>query len=255
MVAEKTAFKPGGPGDFIVGSSGAATRVVVLPEITQTETPPPSWLAQPPLSMDAREDPAGWYQRALHDDGEIPGVNAQRLAVKSLSAHEREETRAFSRHTLDRTDGRIPALALPADQYTWAAPEWSVMIKADQRVVGHAGILYRVVLVDGQRVAVGGIGSVMTLPAWRGRGYARAALTKAQAFIAMWLWAPFALVICPRAEAAFYRRVGWQIVDVPITCAQPGGPVTLSNEVVAFLPCQGDTRWPSGPIDLCGAPW
>jgi hypothetical protein len=46
-------------------------------------------------------------------------------------------------------------------------------------------------------------------------------------------------VTCPRADAAFYRRVGWQIVDVPITCAQPGGPVTLSNEVLAVLPLPG----------------
>jgi predicted GNAT family acetyltransferase len=52
---------------------------------------------------------------------------------------------------------------------------WSVLVKTEQRV-SHAEILYRVVQVGEQRLAVGGIGGVMTLPEWRERGYARAVL-------------------------------------------------------------------------------
>jgi hypothetical protein len=29
----------------------------------------------------------------------------------------------------------------------------------------------------------------------------------------------------------------------------------LEDEVAAFLPCQGEAEWPSGPIDLGGTPW
>ena len=105
------------------------------------------------------------------------------------------------------------------------------------------------------RVAVGGIGGVMTLPDWRGRGYARAALKKAQASVAVWRRAPFALAICPRDEASFYRHLGWRVADALIRCEQTGGRVTLAHEVVVVLSCQGDAFWPSGAINLCGVPW
>jgi len=118
------------------------------------------------------------------------GLNVQRLAVTSLSGHEREETRGFTRHTFERMDERVRPPAVPGDRYTWAPSVWCVLVKTEQRVVSHAGILYRVVQVGERRLAVGGIGSVMTLPDWRGRGYARAALKKAQAFVAVWLWLP-----------------------------------------------------------------
>jgi len=73
------------------------------------------------VSASQREDPQGWYQRALRDDGSTTGLNVQRLASTSLSARDRDETRGFTRHTLERMDGRVPPLALPADRYTWAA--------------------------------------------------------------------------------------------------------------------------------------
>jgi heat shock gene repressor HrcA len=105
-----------------------------------------------------------------------------------------------------------------------------------------------------QRVFVGGIGGVMTLPAWRGRGFARAALRKAVAFLDHWLGVPFALVICPAEAAAFLRRLGWQLVDAPIVCDQAGRQVALSGEVALVLAGQAGA-WPPGPIDLCGPPW
>jgi aminoglycoside 2'-N-acetyltransferase I len=127
------------------------------------------------------------------------------------------------------------------------------MVKIDQHVVSHAGIL-RVVQVDKQRLAVGAIGSVTTLPDFRGRGFARAALNKGAAFVGVWLWAPFAVVICPRDDTRFYRQLGWQVADGPITRDQPGERVTLVHGVAVVLPSQGDALWPSGPIDLCGDP-
>jgi GNAT superfamily N-acetyltransferase len=181
-------------------------------------------------------------------------VNVQLLAVRSLSGPEREETGAFGRHVLGPVEGRVPAFALRADRYTWAGPEWSVMVKAKGRVVSHAGIQLRVVRVGEQRVLVGGIGGIMTLPAWRGRGFARAALRKAVAFLDHWLGVPFALVICPAEAAAFLRRLGWQLVDAPIVCDQAGRQVALSGEVALVLPGQAGA-WPPGPIDLCGPPW
>jgi hypothetical protein len=95
----------------------------------------------------------------------------------------------------------------------------------------------------------------MTQSNWRGRGYARAALARATAFVAIWLWAPFALTICPRQDTRFYELLGWRVAEAPIWCEQPGGRVKLEAEVAVVLPCQGEAAWPSGMIDLCGPPW
>jgi hypothetical protein len=56
-------------------------------------------------------------------------------------------------------------------------------------------------------------------------------------------------------QKGFYEMLGWRVAEAPIWCERPGGRARLPGEVVVFLPCQGDAEWPSGPIDLCGAPW
>ena len=87
----------------------------------------------------------------------------------------------------------------------------------------------------------------MTLSEWRGRGYARAVLAGGTAFVGTPLWAPFALIICPKADVAFYEHLGWSVAEAAIECEQPGGRLTLSHEVAMFLPCQGDAGWKDRP--------
>ncbi len=213
------------------------------------------WLSGVPTDSAVKGDPQGWFQRALAVDTARARVNVLQFAVENLSPDERRQTLAFTRHTLDHTLGTVRPFALPADTYSWTRPSWSALIKSDQRVVAHAGIIYRVIQVGQLRVPVAGIAGVMTLPDWRRRGYARALLANATAFAALQLWAPFALVICPKEESAFYQHLGWQIAEAPIFCEQPGGQVWLEREVAVYLACQGDVEWPSGSIDLGGTPW
>jgi hypothetical protein len=214
-----------------------------------------AWLKAVPTTPADKSDPNGWYQRALDAEATIRGVNVLSLAVRSLSPLERAQTRTFTRHTLEPMDPHLRPFALLADRYAWAEPTWSVMVKGDQRVVTHTGVLYRVIQVGDVRVPVGGITSIMTQSEWRGRGYARAALAKATAFVAVWLWAPFVLTICPRNDTGFYEMLGCHVAQSPIWCQQPHGRVRLEDEVAVSLPCQGDVEWPSGTIDLCGLPW
>jgi GNAT superfamily N-acetyltransferase len=229
----------------------------VQPAVANPHIPRPAtqWLAAVATSKGGLESPHGRYQRTLAADSVTARVNVLQLAVANLSPEERRQTQAFTRHTLERNVGRVRPLALPADSYSWTAPTWSALVKADLRVVAHAGIVYRVIQIGDLRVPVGGIGGVMTLPAWRQRGYARAALAKATAFVGLQLWAPFAVVICPTKDVGFYEHVGWRAADAAIWCEQPNGRVRLEDEVALFVPCQGDAGWPGGPIDLAGAPW
>jgi GNAT superfamily N-acetyltransferase len=226
---------------------------VLRPRLAQPESA--HWLAGVSPSRATTGDPAGWYQHALAAHPVVAGARISQLSVANLSADERQQLLAFTRHTLDRGLDRVRPFALPADSYRWTRATWSVLVKVGVRIVAHAGITYRVIQVGDLRVPVAGIGGVMTLPEWRRHGYARAVLANATAFAGLQLWAPFALVICPEEDTAFYQHLGWRVAQAPIWCEQSAGPVRLAHELALYLACQGDADWPSGSIHLGVAPW
>ena len=203
---------------------------------------PVTWLAAVAPTAASRDDPRGWYQHALAVDSASDANHVIRLAAAHLSASEREATRTLAPD---------PAIPSQPDADVVSAMTWSVLAKPDQRVVTHTGILYRVIRVGDVRVPVGGLSKVMTLPEARGRGYARAVVSSAAAFVGVWLWAPFAVVLCAPECAPFYQALGWRETNAPISCEQQA----LLNRVAMVLPCQGEADWPGGPIDLCGPPW
>jgi GNAT superfamily N-acetyltransferase len=161
------------------------------------------------------------------------------LPVVRLSAAERAEIQALGCHP----------------QPAWSPADWAVMVKVDRHVVTYMGILYRVIRVGETRMVVGGFTQVITLEDWRGRGYARASLESASDFVRTMLAAPFALVICPPVATTFYEHLGWQVHDAPITAELSGRSTIMHGQVAATLHCQPGAVWPTGPIDLCGAPW
>jgi aminoglycoside 2'-N-acetyltransferase I len=181
-------------------------------------------------------------------------MNTQLLAVSSLSEQEQEDIRSDGLRVSGLPDSPHCPASPGAEPFSAAPPVWAVLVKSEGRVVSHAGILPRVVLVDGQRVPVGGIGGVLTLPQWQRRGCATATLTTAGAFIGGMLGMEFGLLLCPVALVPFYRKRGWQAEEGPVVCDQPQGPVALSQSVAMVLPLRS-TAWPKGTIDLCGAPW
>ena len=108
-----------------------ATLLVVAPRvepvppealIQQPPRPSAHWLPAVSTSSYTLDDPRGWYQRALTADAATTGVNVLQLAVGNLSPDERQQAQAFTRHTLQRSVGRVRPFALPANSYTWAWP-------------------------------------------------------------------------------------------------------------------------------------
>jgi GNAT superfamily N-acetyltransferase len=176
------------------------------------------------------------------------------LASESLSGAERAELQGFTRHVLAEEPWHLRPFALPADRYTWSSPQWSALVEKDGHFVSQAGILLRWVRVNQQTICVAGVGSVLTLPAWRGRGLATAALQKATDFAQRRLMLPFALAICPEAATPFLLHQGWQIAPASLLCEQPNGRVPLMGEVALVLSL-ARSPWPEGTIDLNGSPW
>jgi GNAT superfamily N-acetyltransferase len=139
------------------------------------------------------------------------------------------------------------------DLYEWAPMDWHILVQVGGEPVSEVAISERTATVGGQDVGLAGITNVMTLPEWRGQGYATAALRRAHAFACEQLGSEFSLLFCDQALAHFYRGAGWGTVDDPVVVEQRGQKVPWEG-VVMVRSC-GNRTWPGGPIDLCGPPW
>jgi aminoglycoside 2'-N-acetyltransferase I len=136
---------------------------------------------------------------------------------------------------------------------TWAHADERVLVYDEEQLVSHAGLYLRQGLHDGSAVRIGGIGGVMTHPAYRIRGFASAALRRAdEAFRTRGV--DFSLLFCEPKNVAFYGGLGWRVFSGVVIVAQPGGrgPFTVTTAMVrtASKPAPSD-----GTIDLCGLPW
>ena len=147
----------------------------------------------------------------------------------------------------------IQQFGAESGDYEWSDVDWHVLLRVSRQLISHVEIVERTGTVAGQPVKLGGIGGVVTLPEWRGRGLATAALEPSAAFMRDELQVDFGLLICDEHMIPFYNRLGWQVVEGPLTFDQPGGKVVF-DDVTMVLPCVG-TDWPEGASDLCGLPW
>jgi aminoglycoside 2'-N-acetyltransferase I len=140
-----------------------------------------------------------------------------------------------------------------ATGFTWAAPAYYAVSEVEGELVGRLGIFNREIEIAGTRTRVGGIGGVITKPAWRLRGVARELLTRGAGFIRDELDVEFALLLCRREVAPVYAKLGWKRVDGPTVFLQPSGIATYPRDtlVLQFTARQ----WPVGVIDMCGLPW
>jgi predicted acetyltransferase len=137
----------------------------------------------------------------------------------------------------------------------WARPDLRVLIETDDGALAcHAGIFFRTITWNGQRVHIGGIGGVATRPTHRRRGYASLALNAAVQTMRDHDAAHFALLFCEPHNFEFYRSRGWLPFAGEIYAEQPEGRARfqLMAPYVIALKRQAPLR---GTIDLCGLPW
>lgn len=153
---------------------------------------------------------------------------------------------------LEQLDDWLPQ-ALGVDAYQWSGFRWRALVWAGGQIVGHVGITERAVTVGGAPLRLGGVGAITTRPGWRRRGLATAALQEALAFLCETRGVPFILLVCSEDLIPLYRRLGWEVVDGPLSFDQHSGQVVWPDTIMV-RPCAG-TPWPLGAIDLGGLPW
>jgi predicted GNAT family N-acyltransferase len=139
------------------------------------------------------------------------------------------------------------------DDTCWSDVDWHILITVDEKLVSHVEIVEREAFVGQEAVRLGGIGGVLTLPEWRGRGLAQAGMRKAQEFMCEELGVEFGLLMCDQEMVPFYSKFGWVEVAGPLVYDQPEGKVIFDDKVMIFN-CS-DMDWPQGMIDIRGYPW
>lgn len=126
-------------------------------------------------------------------------------------------------------------------------------IEGDAKVVSALDLYYREAFAGGQRVILGGVGGVATLPEEQRKGYAGLALREAARFMCLDMGVDFGLLVCADEKVPYYGKFGWQLVPGPLKFTQSYGETTVKWPVMV-LPCKDDA-WSPGLIDLCGKPW
>ncbi len=136
---------------------------------------------------------------------------------------------------------------------TWAHADERVLVYDEEQLVSHAGLYLRQGLHDGSAVRIGGIGGVVTHPDYRTRGFASAALSRAdEAFHAHGI--DFTLLFCEPKNFAFYGGLGWRVFSGMVIVEQRSGRGPF--RVMAAMVRDVSKPAPAGgTIDLCGLPW
>jgi predicted acetyltransferase len=135
----------------------------------------------------------------------------------------------------------------------WAPADWRILVFADDQLVSFLKVTEREVCAGSQRLMVAGLGDVVTLPEWRGRGLAGLALRRLNEALGERDDIEFGMLMCLPELVPYYGRFGWQAVAERIVYTQAWGKET-SAEVTMVLSPHGKT-WPDGPIDVNGLPW
>lgn len=136
---------------------------------------------------------------------------------------------------------------------TWLPKDLHFVLYSDDKPLSHVGLVRHLVSVNGMSVTVAGVGGVVTVPEAQRQGTARRLMEHAASFIKTHWNVEAGLLFClPRMEA-YYARLGWQIIEGPVTFDQPDGRIT-SPLLVMVLPLRL-TSWPKGNVGLLSLPW
>lgn len=138
-------------------------------------------------------------------------------------------------------------------QLRWRPKDLHFVLYSDGQPVSHAGVLRRVVRVNGEPVTVGGVGGVVTVPEAQRKGFAWRLMKHAARFIELEWKVDAGLLFCLPTMVAYYEALGWQALERDVLIDQPRGRVAAPMCVMVLL--LGERPWPSGTVELESLPW
>jgi len=143
---------------------------------------------------------------------------------------------------------------LPSRFFTWAKPQWSVLLWEGEELVSRVGLLVRDGSHEDIPKRIGGIGGVATHPAKQGQGLASKAMRKAAKLFHEELKVDYALLFCRPHLIEFYKRLSWKPFQGKVFVEQPEGKIEFSANGAMVLDVKEKAPL-DGVMDLNGLPW
>ncbi|WP_346090114.1 GNAT family N-acetyltransferase [Streptomyces erythrogriseus] len=147
----------------------------------------------------------------------------------------------------DRDPFEVSALGL-----TWRPKEQHFGIRANNRLVAHAGWVAVPVSVAGTTLQVAGLGGVIVAPELQGRGLARLVVSAAMAQASA-QGLQFGLLFCRPDRVPVYRKMGWTPLPTDVVVQQPGGNLTMPLPTM-WTSLGAAVPWPPGAVRLLSLP-
>ena len=143
---------------------------------------------------------------------------------------------------------------LPGRFFSWASPQWSVLLWDQDELVTRVGLVMRAIFSDGVKKSIGGIGGVMTHPAKQGQELASQAMQEVFKQFDTNMNVSFALLFCRPPLIEFYKRLMWKPFQGKVFVEQPQGKVEFSANGAMVLDVREQAPL-NGVLDLNGLPW
>ena len=135
---------------------------------------------------------------------------------------------------------------------SWRLKDVRFVLYVDGKAASHAALLKHEITVEGEPWLVAGVGSVVTPPHTRGRGYARRLMQHLKDFAEREWNVDGHLLFCLPRMVAYYEQLGWRTIE-PVVVDQPDGKI--ESPIPVMVRASTGRSWPAGRVDLCGLPW
>lgn len=143
---------------------------------------------------------------------------------------------------------------LPGRFFSWASPQWSILVWEQGELVSRVGLLVREIYNEGAVNCIGGVGGVLTHPAKQGQGLASLAMCEASNYFDAYLNVSYALLFCRPHLIEFYKRLMWKPFQGKVFVEQPQGEVEFSANGAMVLDVKEQAPL-NGVLNLNGLPW
>ncbi len=136
-----------------------------------------------------------------------------------------------------------------------SAPAYSLIGRAEGRVVGHVGVIVRDIRAGTQSVRIAGIQNMAVLPEARKTGLGSTLITGAMDEAAR-RGIPFGVLFCIPELERYYARYGWTRQDVEVRMDFDGERnVSIPGKNICMVKLLAGRTFPAGDIHLQGADW
>lgn len=135
----------------------------------------------------------------------------------------------------------------------WRDKDHHLLIYENSELGSHVGLVREVVRVGGKRVAVAGLGNVITVPEFQKRGLAKRGISEAIRMAAEEWNVGHGLLFCFPHLRSFYEGLGWVAREDRVWVLQPGGRISLP--IFSMVQAWKGEEWPCGEIEVEGLPW